>query len=227
MKLSFKLAPPTLPETVHVDFRQCIVAGWAGRDLAATEHHIEELALLGVARPSSVPLFYRIASNQLVQDAVIDVVGGDTSGEAEVFLFSHRGETLVSLSSDHTDRKLEAHSVALSKQICAKPVARQAWRHAEVADHWDALILRSWIEEDGASVLYQEGNLGTLLPPLELAQRFFGSARIPEGSGMTCGTVATIGTIRPAPGLKMELFDPKLGRSITHAYTLSVLPEVA
>ncbi|HEU0229091.1 MAG TPA: DUF2848 domain-containing protein [Burkholderiaceae bacterium] len=227
MKLSFELSSATRPETVEVDFQQCIVAGWAGRDLAATEHHIEELALLGVTRPSSVPLFYRIASNQLVQDPIIDVVGEETSGEAEVFLFSHQGETLVSLSSDHTDRKLEAHSVALSKQICAKPLARHAWRHAEVADHWDDLILRSWIKEDGNPVLYQEGNLGTLLPPLELAQRFFGSIRVPEGSGMTCGTVSTIGAIRPASGLKMELFDPKLGRSITHAYTLCVLPEIA
>ena len=39
-----------------------MVAGWTGRDSAAIEHHIEELAALGVPRPSSVPLYYRMAS---------------------------------------------------------------------------------------------------------------------------------------------------------------------
>lgn len=36
-----------------------IVAGWTGRDEKALHHHIEELAAIGVPRPSSVPVFYR------------------------------------------------------------------------------------------------------------------------------------------------------------------------
>src|SRR3546814_5686370 len=113
MKLIVDVPTGSETETVEVDIRQCIVAGWAGRDSAAIAPHIEELALLGVACPSAVPLYYRIASNQLVQDGEVEVVGDQTSVEAEVFLFSHNGETLVSLASDPTDRKLEAHSVAL------------------------------------------------------------------------------------------------------------------
>ena len=35
---------------VEVDFNTLIVAGWAGRDMAAIEHHIEELAAIGVRR---------------------------------------------------------------------------------------------------------------------------------------------------------------------------------
>jgi len=227
MKLTFDVPAGSKSDTIEVDFRQCIVAGWAGRDSAAIEHHIEELALLGVARPSAVPLYYRIASNQLVQDDDVEVVGDQTSGEAETFLFSHNGETLVSLASDHTDRKLEAHSVALSKQLCAKPVARQAWRYDEVAGHWDELVLRSRIGENGREVLYQEGTLASLQPPLDLAQGFFGTRAMPPGAGMTCGTVATQGAIRPAPWFEMELFDPRLGRRITHRYTLNVLPEIS
>jgi hypothetical protein len=34
-------------------FDTLIVAGWAGRDHAAIEHHIEELAALGISRPSA------------------------------------------------------------------------------------------------------------------------------------------------------------------------------
>ncbi|MEO9527100.1 MAG: DUF2848 family protein, partial [Roseibium sp.] len=38
-----------------------IVAGWTGRDRAAVDHHIEELAAIGVPTPSSVPLYYQWA----------------------------------------------------------------------------------------------------------------------------------------------------------------------
>lgn len=227
MNLSFKLAQADKTRIVDVDIDTCIVAGWAGRDLQAIEHHIEELAELGVPRPSAVPLYYRIAANQLTQKSKVQVVGDGSSGEAEVFVFSHQGEMLVSLASDHTDRKLEAHSVALSKQLCVKPVARDAWAFDDVAGHWDELILRAWIEENGESVLYQEGELASLQNPVDLIQGHFGQAVIPEGSGMTCGTVAAIGGIRVAPSFTMELFDPRLNRSIKHGYTLEILPEIA
>lgn len=227
MKLSFELITAEPAASIQVDIKTCIVAGWAGRDRAAIEHHIEELAELGVPRPSAVPLYYRIASNQLTQDNEVEVVGDGSSGEAEVFIFSHQGKTLISLASDHTDRKLEAHSVALSKQLCAKPVARTAWIYDDVAAYWDELILRAWIEEDGGRVLYQEGPLALLRHPMELIEGHFGQRAIPEHAGMTCGTVAAIGPIRPSPTFTMELFDPQRERSIRHSYTLRILPEVA
>lgn len=227
MLLNFSLHHSGSSHAAGVAIRQCVIAGWAGRDLAAIEHHIEELAELGVPRPSAVPLFYRVAANQLTQDDTVQCVGPASSGEAEVFLFSHDGAMWVSLASDHTDRALEAHSVALSKQLCVKPVARDAWRFEDVAGHWDQLLLRSWIVENGAEVLYQEGPLASLQPPVVLLQKHFGQELIPAGAGMTCGTVGAIGGIRPAPSFRMELHDPVLGRSIGHAYALECLPEVA
>ena len=226
MKLSFNLLKDEV-QHISVDITTCIVAGWAGRDRAAIEHHIEELADLGVPRPSAVPLFYRVASNQLTQEPVVEVVGDGSSGEAEVFLFSYEGETLVSLASDHTDRKLETHSVALSKQLCVKPVAHDAWAFADVADYWDELVLRSWIEENVETVLYQEGTLASLLHPLELVKNHFGQELIPESSGMTCGTMSAIGGIRPSPSFTMELFDPRRKRNIHHKYEIKILPEIA
>jgi hypothetical protein len=227
MKLTFNVQSAADTRSIDVDITTCIVAGWAGRDIQAIEHHIEELAELGVPRPSAVPLYYRIAANQLTQDEEVQVVGGESSGEAEVFVFSHDNQMMVSLASDHTDRKLEAHSVALSKQLCAKPVACDAWPYAEVEDHWDELILRSWIEEDGKRVLYQEGTLATLRHPHDLIRGHFQRDAMPAHAGMTCGTVATIGRIRPAPVFEMELHDPRRDRRITHRYTLAILPEIA
>lgn len=228
MKLQFSLLPHDAPATTaEIEFTRCVIAGWAGRDRDAIEHHIEELEALGVPRPSSVPLFYRVAAQQLTQDTRVEFVGPDSSGEAEVFIFSHAGEHWVSLASDHTDRKLETHSVALSKQICAKPVAKEAWRYNDIAAHYDQLILRSWIMENGERVLYQEGPLASLLPPLDLVRRAFDADVMPEAAGMTCGTVAAIGGIRSAPSFEMEIEDPVLKRSLRHQYELEILPIVA
>ena len=48
MKLSFELVTAAGMQALAVDIHTFIVAGWAGRDMAAIEHHIEELAELGV-----------------------------------------------------------------------------------------------------------------------------------------------------------------------------------
>lgn len=224
MKLNFQV--PQLPD-IHIESSKCIIAGWAGRDLSAIEHHIEELQALGVPRPSTVPLFYRVAANQLTQDNAIEVVGTESSGEAEVLIFNHDDTLFISLASDHTDRKLEAYSVALSKQICVKPVASSAWKLSEVADHWDQLELRSWIEENGEKVLYQEGTVASLLHPLELIEKYFGSTTMPQGYVMSCGTVTVIGGIRPSSLFTMQLHDPVLKRSIEHSYRIGCLPEIS
>ncbi|QBK05882.1 DUF2848 domain-containing protein [Hylemonella gracilis] len=226
MKTGFQVETNTGPRALDIDFHTLIVAGWAGRDRAAVEHHIEELQALGVPRPSRVPLYYRVASNQLTQADRVQVVGPHTSGEAEAFVFTQGGALYVSVASDHTDRKLEAHSVALSKQVCVKPVARSAWLHSEVADHWDELILRSYIVENGQSVLYQEGQVASLRTPLELIVDHERGV-LPEGAGMTCGTMAAIGGIRPATSFTMELYDPRRQRSLRHSYQIDVLPEVS
>lgn len=226
MKLHFDLHTENSPATpISITAKQCVVAGWAGRDSAAIEHHILELAELGVPRPSAVPLFYLVAANQLIQDAHVQVVGPHSSGEVEVLVFDYEGELCLSIASDHTDRALEAHSVALSKQICVKPTAATAWRFSEVADHWDQLELRSWIVENDKEVPYQDGTVATLLNPLDLIKKHFRQDAMPAHAVMTCGTVATIGTIRPASTFMMELFDPVLKRSIRHQYEIEFLAE--
>jgi len=227
MKLQFQIDTDQNTTAIEADIGTFVIAGWAGRDQAAIEHHIQELAELGVPRPSAVPLFYRVAANQLVQDETVQVVGPESSGEAEALVFSSAGSMYVSLASDHTDRKLEAHSVALSKQLCIKPVARHAWLFDSVAGHWDDLLLRSWITENGETVLYQEGPMSQLRAPRDLIRIHFGVGDIPPGCAMTCGTVATLGPIRPSASFSMELHDPVLGRSIRHRYTQDILPEIA
>lgn len=227
MKLEFTLHTAAGTRPLQVEVQQLVIAGWAGRNREAIEHHIEELAAIGVPRPSAVPLYYRVAANQLTQETQVQVVGDGSSGEAEVFVFAVGGEMYLSVASDHTDRKLESHNVALSKQLCTKPVARTAWRMADVAGHWDELQLRSRIVENGADVVYQDGTLASLRTPGDLIQGYCGAAQLPEGTAMLCGTMAVIGGIRPAAVFEMELADPRSGRRIVHRYAQSQLPEVA
>jgi hypothetical protein len=214
-------------DRVAVEIDTLIVAGWAGRDMHAIEHHIEELAAIGVPRPSAVPLFYRIGTGQLTQTTHLQVLGPDTSGEVEPVIVSMADGLWVAMGSDHTDRKAEAAGVALSKQLCSKVVGTGLWRYDEVQPHWDQLILRSWATIDGKRVLYQEGAVSSLRSPDDLMTRYRNEASLPPGTLMFGGTLGAIGGIRPASRFEMELEDPVLGRKLTHGYDIEVLPVVA
>lgn len=201
--------------------RALVIAGWTGRDEAALKKHIRELEALGVKPPKTTPIFYRVAASLLTYADEIEVSGGDTSGEVEFVLLSRPDGLWVTVGSDHTDRKAEAIGVSLSKQLCAKPIARDAWRYEEVKDHWSRLTLRSWILEKGRRTLYQEGTVDHMRSPEDLLDRYGG---LQAGAAMFGGTFAAKGGIRPAARFEMELEDPVLGRVIRHAYDIKVLP---
>ena len=200
-----------------------VVAGWTGRDKAAIEHHIKELEVLGVQRPRCTPCYYRVSEKLLSTADDFQFVGDDSSGEVEFVLFSTEQGLMVGLGSDHTDRKVESYGVTVSKQMCAKPVAREVWLFDEVRNHWDQLITRSWIIEGGNRVLYQEGKVEKMLPPADLIKGYVGSVDMPIGTAMFCGTHAVIGDIRGASEFEMELEDPVLQRVIRHSYSCTKL----
>lgn len=208
------------------DLESLVVAGWTARDAAAVQHHIDELAAIGVPPPSTFPLYYRAAASLLTFGSSIQVVGTDTSGEAEPLIVVTDGERWLGLGSDHTDRALEGHSVALSKQACAKPVHPVLWRYADVADRLDALELRSWIDEGNGWILYQEGALAAIRP-LENLMADAGDALAGGTTAMLCGTLPAIGGVRPADRFRMALHDPTTGRTLQHEYRIDVLPIVS
>ena len=208
--------------------RNLVVAGWTGRDRVALQHHVGELEALGVKRPSSMPVYYRVAAGRVTQDVNIQVLGPDTSGEVEPVLFSMRDGLWLGVGSDHTDRKMETLSVAMSKQVCPKLVGNTLWDCREIAAHWDQLILRSWIIEEGATkrVLYQEGSMAMITAPESLIAGYAGANALEIGTVMYCGTFPAIGGIRPAKRFIMEIEDPVLERKLGYAYDIEVLPMV-
>jgi hypothetical protein len=205
--------------------RHLIIAGWTGRDEAALEAHLRELEAIGVKRPKKTPIFYRVAASLLTTDQTIEVVGSHSSGEAECVAYFFDDGTWIGLGSDHTDRAAESVSVSLSKQLCAKPVSGELWRLEDIAPHWDALILRSYVGNGDDRRLYQEGALTTIRPLTELIELYDRRGRLPAGAAMFCGTVAVCETIKPAERFEMEMYDPVLQRSLTHSYRIETLPD--
>jgi hypothetical protein len=212
----------TTPLTLPID--QAVIAGWTGRDPVARDKHIAELDAIGIARPATTPIYYRVAARRLTTEDSIEVSGTESSGEVEFVLIGWQGRVFVGVGSDHTDRKVETYSITVSKQMCDKPIAPVLWELEDVAAHWDQMILRAFAWIDGARVLYQEGTLDSMLPVKELIQRGFGGAGLPDGCAMFGGTFAAIGGIRPASRFEFELEDPVLKRSLRHGYDVIVLP---
>src|SRR4051794_17537478 len=169
----------TPPLTLPID--SAVMAGWTGRDPTARDKHITELEAIGIARPATTPIYYRVAARRLTTVDSIEVSGSETSGEVEFVLIGWQGRIFVGVGSDHTDRKVESYSVTVSKQMCDKPMASVLWELEDVAGHWDRMILRAFAWIDGVRVLYQEGTLDAMLPVNELIQRGFGGAQLPDG----------------------------------------------
>lgn len=198
-----------------------VIAGWTGRNQEALEKHIRELEELGVPRPKSTPVFYRVAAALLTTADEIQVSGENTSGEVETVLFQLADGLWVGLGADHTDRKAETMGVTLAKQLCAKTVAGEVWRFADVRPHWEKLVLRAWAWIGGQRQPYQEGPVTAMRDPEDLIARYGG---LEVGAAMYCGTLAVTGGIRPAESFEMELEDPVLQRSIRHKYRIAALP---
>ena len=211
-------------QTLDMSVQQAIIAGWTGRDRAALEKHIVELEALGVARPASTPIYYRVSAARITTSPVIQTTGAASSGEVEFVLAQWGGEMWVGVGSDHTDREVETYNVTVSKQMCEKPVAGSFWRFSDVSAHWGRLVMRSYIYENGVRVLYQEGSVEAMLEPSVLIEGYAGKTQLDEGTVMFCGTFAAKGGIRPADIFEFEIEDPVLGRTISHRYELDKLP---
>jgi hypothetical protein len=222
--LTFTIDDKGAPTPLTLPIDQAVIAGWTGRDPVARDKHIAELEAIGIARPASTPIYYRVAARRLTMADSIEVCGGDSSGEVEFVLIGWQGRIFVGCGSDHTDRKVESYSVTVSKQMCDKSIAPELWELEDVIDHWDQMILRAFAWIGGKRVLYQEGTLDAMLSVKELLARGFKDGKLPDGCAMYGGTFAAKGGIRPADRFEYEIEDPVLKRFIRHGYDVIALP---
>ncbi|MBI2358485.1 MAG: DUF2848 family protein [Deltaproteobacteria bacterium] len=220
-QLSFKLQRSR--RKIEFSPRRVIIAGYTGRNQEEVRRHVDELAAHGIPAPAEIPTVFRTTLDRLTTAGEVEVIGGHSSGEAEVVLLVRGDRLWVAVGSDHTDRDLEKLNITASKQVCPKPVCAEVWRYADVRERWDGLVLRSWVGDKGREQLYQEGPMSAVLPPEELLgilRRRIG--KLVDGAAIFTGTIPLIGgAFAPRPYFEAELFDPKTKRSLRCAYRVS------
>jgi hypothetical protein len=212
--------------TMQFEAARLICCGWVGRDRAALQAHIDELGALGVAPPTRVPIYMNFSTSLLTTAREIDVVSETTSGEVEYVLLRQGGNMWVTVGSDQTDRRVEAHSIVASKQMCAKYLADRCWPYEEVKGHWDQLVLRCWITKDGRRTLYQQAPVASILAPYELLDNLpDGPLNDADGIVMYSGTIATESGLIYGDRYELELHDPVLARTIRGEYAITQLAQ--
>jgi len=205
-----------------------VVAGMTARDEAAIRHHLAEMKALGVTMPDKFPFFFRLSAGILTQSEHVQVLGADSSGEVEPVIVALEDGLWLTVGSDHTDRKVEAYSINVSKQMCPHPIGRHLWPLGEVSAHWDRLIIRSWTTRRGKRELYQEGPLALMRHPDDLMRLYAKEGgRVGPGTVLYCGTIGAKGPLAHAELFEMELEDPLGGRRIGHHYKIEALPVLA
>jgi hypothetical protein len=158
----------------------------------------------------------------------------------------HGGNTYISVGSDHNDRSLgelwtpmlgKVFDSAKTKQMVPALVARDGWLYQDIEDHWDEIILRSFVTFSDQLISYQEFCLGALL---DLNHHLQSSPWIAqEGTVLLGGSGAFVpelpvslfqtqsnleGVVFPSD-FHMEMHDPVLGRTIKHSYEVRSLEE--
>ena len=205
--------------TIELTGFHAVVAGYTGRDAAAVQHHIDELAAIGVAPPPEVPMFYAVESNTVSSAEQLTVTGDKTSGEIEPLYVRHGGRYYLGIASDHTDRHIETFDIGDSKRACPKPVAGTVIP----VDSLQRLSLddcraRSWV--DGRP--YQDGTLDGLRTPVNVVELLLERTAI-GGGDFIClgGTLPVIGgDFIYGREWRLELAFPE-GTTINHTYTIT------
>lgn len=200
-------------------------AGYAGRSQEDVAAHVAELAELGVPAPSVIPALYPVAPYLASQTDEVPVQHERTSGEAEwaiVITGPAPEDVLLTAACDHTDRALEAHGVAWSKNAGPDVLAAKAWRLVDVQDRLDELTLSAWAGE----TLIQQGKLAELLPPSYWLDVLRERDLYAPGTVLISGTIPMVhGVDQFAGSWRVELGDPATGETIELAYTVRRLPE--
>ncbi len=231
------------PFGIKVDVKRVGCSRHASRDVTAIEAQLAAMRAKGFQAHGPAGVCFR-SRYLLTSEEEIEVQGAQTSGEVEFVAVRHGGAFYVTAGSDHNDRSIEKMETAMlgrvfdtakSKQMVPAVVAPDAWPYDDVKDHWDELVMRSYVTFAGKRVPYQHFKLAALrdLPYYvkvcpwlqeEGAVLLGGSGPIVPGlpKDLFQFQQSMEGVFFPTD-FQMELHDPVLKRTITHAYRVNTL----
>lgn len=207
--------------------RRLFNAGYAGSAREEVAAHVAELAELGVPAPEVTPALYPVAPYLATQAGAVPAQHERTSGEAEwaLVIGDDVDDPLITVACDHTDRALEVHGVAWSKNAGPDVLGRRAWRLHDVADRLGDVRLRAWVRHGGREELIQDAALDALLPPAYWLDVLRERGWLEPGTVLLSGTVAMSPEVDQfADGWRVELHDPA-GDVLGLDYAVERLPE--
>jgi len=217
MSLTFRVAGSD--DTITLGRFTGVVAGYTGRNVEAVQHHIDELAAIGVPPPPEVPMFYSVDADTVsTAPEFADSATALTSGEIEPVYIRHDGVYYLGVGSDHTDRDLERTDIGDSKRACPKPVGETVIRIGDIAElDLDAATARSTVDGDQ----YQEGRLDGLRTPADVTTRLIDRLELGDGDFVCLGGTLPLvdGGFRAGADwhVEIELAD---GTRLTHDYRM-------
>ena len=212
-------------ERVLVEATTVLNGGYAGRSQEDVAAHVAELAELGVPAPSTTPCLYPVAPYLARQTDEVPAQHGRTSGEVEWALVVTDDDVLLTVACDHTDRDLEVHGVAWSKQAAPDVLGGQAWRLSEVADRIDTLTLTAWVQTGDEWAEIQRGTFAELLSPQYWLDDLRARGLYASGTVLLSGTIPMRADVDQfASAWRAELGDPATGRVIGCEYRVRRLP---
>ncbi|WP_432891742.1 DUF2848 family protein [Kribbella sp. CA-245084] len=207
----------------EIAVRYALNAGYAGRDADQVRRHVDELAEHGVPAPNRIPTLYPLSSSLVSRPAAVQVAHGKTSGEAEWALIvgADLDDLLLTVACDHTDRALEAHGVAWSKQSAPDVVGDVAWPLQAIEHELDQFTLKAWVRHGDTDTLIQDGTLEQLLPPSYWIKEL--GERLVPGTVLLGGTIPMVaGVDQFGEGWRVEMTDPR-GVTSRIAYQVELL----
>lgn len=213
--------------TTDVEVTRLFNAGYAGRDQASVQAHIDELAELGVPGPTVIPALYPVSPYLAQQTESVAVQRGKSSGEAEWAIVLTEGGVLVTAACDQTDRELETYGVAWSKNASPDVLASKAWRLDDVEDHIDEIRIEAWVTDAaGEETQIQDGSFAELLPPAHWLEQLREKGYAQPGTVLISGTIPMASDVDQfAPKWRVRLTDPTNGNTIELAYAVEPMPE--
>ena len=132
-------------------------------------------------------------------------------------------DVLLTVACDHTDRALEVHGVAWSKNASPDVLGTKAWRLADVADRLDDLRLVARVGAERTVI--QDSTLAALLPPSYWIDVLRERCEYRTGTVLISGTVPMVeGVDQFADRWEVEPIDDTAGDSTTVAYDVEVMP---
>lgn len=211
---------------IDVEVRHLLNAGYTGRDQQSVQAHIDELTELGVPAPSTTPTLYPVSPYLAQQADSVAVQHRRTSGEAEwaiVITGPDESDVLLTVACDHTDRDLEVHGVAWSKNASPDVLGRKAWRLTDVADRLDDIRLVGRVGADRTVI--QDTTLAAMLPPKYWLDVLREMDLFEAGTILISGTVPMVeGVEQFADRWEAALIDPGTGDQITCSYLVEPMP---